>query len=82
MTGETCNPNSPFHTVDHPENVAAVFYAHMWGNAAWQAAYRNDLNARFGFDVVGHQAPAAQLERCEVFKLQRLPAWLPAADDP
>lgn len=46
---ETCNPNSPFHTVDHPENVAAVFYAHMWGNPAWQAAYRDALHQRFGF---------------------------------
>jgi hypothetical protein len=46
---ETCNPNSPFHTVDHPENVAAVFYAHMWGNPAWQAACRNALHQRLGF---------------------------------
>lgn len=46
---ETYNPNSPFHTVDHPENVAAVFYAHMWGNPAWQATYRDALNRRFGF---------------------------------
>lgn len=46
---ETCNPNSPFHTIDHPENVAAVFYVHMWGNPAWQAAYSNALNERFGF---------------------------------
>jgi hypothetical protein len=48
---ETYNPNSPFHTVDHPENVAAVFYAHMWGNPAWQAAYRNALRQRFGFST-------------------------------
>ena len=46
---ETYNPNSPFHTVDHPENVAAVFYAHMWGNPAWQAAYRSALDQRLGF---------------------------------
>ena len=46
---ETYNPNSPFHTVDHPENVAAVFYVHMWGNPAWQAAYRSALHQRFGF---------------------------------
>jgi hypothetical protein len=46
---ETYNPNSPFHTVDHPENVAAVFYAHMWGNPAWQATYRNALSERFGY---------------------------------
>lgn len=46
---ETCNANSPFHTVDHPENVAAVFYVHMWGNPAWQAAYRSALDERFGF---------------------------------
>jgi len=48
---ETYNPNSPFHTVDHPENVAAVFYAHMWGNPPWQAAYRNALHQRFGFST-------------------------------
>jgi aminoglycoside phosphotransferase (APT) family kinase protein len=48
---ETCNPNSPFHTVDHPENVAAVFYAHMWGNPAWQAAYRSALHQRLGFST-------------------------------
>ncbi len=46
---ETYNPNSPFHTIDHPENVAAVFYVHMWGNPAWQAAYRVALNERFAF---------------------------------
>jgi len=48
---ETYNPNSPFHTVDHAENVAAVFYAHMWGNPGWQAAYRNALHQRFGFST-------------------------------
>jgi len=48
---ETYNPNSPFHTIDHPENVAAVFYTHMWGNPAWQALYRNALNTRFGFST-------------------------------
>jgi hypothetical protein len=44
---ETWNPNSPFHTIDHPENVAAVFYVHMWGNPAWQTAYRATLSERF-----------------------------------
>src|SRR5207245_3216110 len=48
---ETYNLNSPFHTVDHPENVAAVFYAHMWGNPAWQAAYRKALQQRLGFSA-------------------------------
>jgi Phosphotransferase enzyme family len=46
---ETYNPKSPFHTVDHPENVAAVFYVHMWGNPGWQALYRDALNQRFGY---------------------------------
>jgi aminoglycoside phosphotransferase (APT) family kinase protein len=46
---ETYNPNSPFRTIDHPENVAAVFYAHMWGNPAWQATYCNALSERFGY---------------------------------
>ncbi len=50
---ETCNPNSPFHTVDRPENVAAVFYAHMWGNPSWQTAYRNALHQRLGFSTTG-----------------------------
>jgi aminoglycoside phosphotransferase (APT) family kinase protein len=48
---ETFNPGSPFHTIDHPENVAAVFYVHMWGNPSWQAAYRSALGARFGFSA-------------------------------
>lgn len=48
---ETCSPHSPFHTVDHPENVAAVCYAHMWGNPAWRAAYRDALHQRFGFSL-------------------------------
>jgi aminoglycoside phosphotransferase (APT) family kinase protein len=48
---ETYNPHSPFHTVDHPENVAAVFYAHMWGNPGWQTAYRSALHQRFGFST-------------------------------
>ena len=51
VDGETYNPNSPFHTVDHPENVAAVFYTHMWGNPAWQATYRNALSERFGYST-------------------------------
>jgi hypothetical protein len=46
---ETYNANSPFHTVDHPENVAGVLYAHMWGNPAWQAAYRDALHQQCGF---------------------------------
>jgi hypothetical protein len=46
---ETYNANSHFHTIDHPENVAAVFYVHIWGNPAWQAAYRDALNERFAF---------------------------------
>jgi aminoglycoside phosphotransferase (APT) family kinase protein len=48
---EAYNPNSPFHTVDHPENVAAVFYAHLWGNPPWQAACRTALDQRFGFST-------------------------------
>ncbi|MGH3304741.1 MAG: hypothetical protein ACRDOK_24355 [Streptosporangiaceae bacterium] len=49
---ETWNPNSPFHTIDHPENVAAVFYVHMWGNPAWQAAYHDALSKRFAFSEI------------------------------
>ncbi|MGH7666124.1 MAG: hypothetical protein ACREN1_02255 [Candidatus Dormibacteria bacterium] len=46
---ETYNPNSPFHTIDHLENVAAVFYVHMWGHPAWQAAFADALHDRFDF---------------------------------
>lgn len=49
---ETYSPNSPFHTIDHPENVAAVFYAHMWGNPAWQTAYLGALHDHFGYSSV------------------------------
>jgi len=48
---ETYNPNSPFRTVDHLENVAAVFHAHVWGNPAWQATYCNALSERFGYST-------------------------------
>jgi hypothetical protein len=67
---ETCNPNSPFHTIDHPENVAAVFYAHMWGNPAWQATYRNALNARFGFP------PASFAKGVVIAALELANMWL------
>lgn len=40
---ETWNDHSPFFTVDHPENVAAVMYVHMWGNPVWQTAFRRNL---------------------------------------
>ena len=53
---ETYGPNSPFHTVDHPENVAAVFYVHMWGNPAWQAAYRAALDEHPAFASAGGKA--------------------------
>ena len=31
--------------------MAAVFYADMWGNPAWQAAYRSALHQRLGFSA-------------------------------
>jgi hypothetical protein len=49
LTRRPANAKSPFHTIDHPENVAAVFYVHMWVNPAWQAAYRDALGERFAF---------------------------------
>lgn len=46
---ETWNPHSPFFLVDHPENVAAVQYVHMWGNPDWQTAFRAELSRVFSF---------------------------------
>jgi len=71
---ETYNPSSPFHTVDHPENVAAVFYAHMWGNPAWQAGYRNALDRRFGF------APASLAKGIVIQALELANMWLNDTD--
>ena len=42
--------NSPFYMVDHPENVAATIYVHMWGNQPWQIAFLDALLNRFDFD--------------------------------
>lgn len=47
---ETWNDHSPFFTIDHPENVAAVMYVHMWGNPKWQAAFRRSLFDDLGLD--------------------------------
>lgn len=41
---------SPFYMIDHPENVAAVFYAHMWGNPEWQNLYLKELQNGSSFD--------------------------------
>lgn len=48
---ETWNSHSPFFVVDHPENVAAVQYVHMWGNPEWQAAYLAELDRHFSFSA-------------------------------
>jgi Phosphotransferase enzyme family len=71
---ETCNPHSPFHTIDHPENVAAVFYAHMWGNPAWQAAYRDALHQRLGF------SPASFAKGVVIAALELANMWLNDTD--
>jgi len=71
---ETYNPNSPFHTIDHPENVAAVFYSHMWGNPAWQAAYRDALHQRFGF------SPASFAKGVVIQALELANMWLNNTD--
>lgn len=47
---ETWNDHSPFFVIDHPENVAAVMYVHMWGNPEWQTAYRDNLTSDLGLD--------------------------------
>jgi hypothetical protein len=71
---ETWNANSPFHTVDHPENVAAVFYVHMWGNPAWQAAYRSALSERFAF------SPASFAKGVVIQSLELASMWLNGSD--
>lgn len=47
---ETWNDHSPFFTIDHPENAAAVMYAHMWGNPVWQATFRHNLVNSLGMN--------------------------------
>jgi len=71
---ETWNPGSPFHTIDHPENVAAVFYVHMWGNPAWQAAYRAALSGRFAF------SPASFAKGVVIAALELASMWLNGTD--
>jgi aminoglycoside phosphotransferase (APT) family kinase protein len=71
---ETYNPNSPFHTIDHPENVAAVFYVHMWGNPAWQAAYRSALSERLAF------YPASFAKGVVIQALELASMWLNDTD--
>jgi hypothetical protein len=71
---ETWNPGSPFHTIDHPENVAAVFYVHMWGNPAWQAACRAALHARFAF------SPASFAKGVVIAALELARMWLNGTD--
>lgn len=46
---EVWNDHSPFFLIDHPENVAAVQYVHMWGNPRWQATFRDELDKHFSF---------------------------------
>jgi hypothetical protein len=71
---ETWNPGSPFHTIDHPENVAAVFDVHMWGNPAWQAAYRTACHARFAF------SPASFAKGVVIGALELASMWLNDTD--
>lgn len=56
---ETWNPHSPFYIVDHPENIAAVAYVHMWGNPVWQASYITELDSLFGFSEQAFQKGVA-----------------------
>lgn len=46
---ETWNDHSPFYILDHPENIAAVPFVHMWGDEPWQKAYQVELNKHFSF---------------------------------
>lgn len=46
---ETWNPHSPFYNVDHPENIAAVPFVHMWGNSKWREVYMRELEKHFAF---------------------------------
>jgi hypothetical protein len=71
---ETWNPSSPFHTIDHPENVAAVFYVHMWGNPAWQAAYRAALSERFAFSEISFA------KRVVIAALELARMWMTGTD--
>jgi hypothetical protein len=50
---ETWVANSPFYVLDHPENVAAVAFAHMWGNEPWRAAFARALAAHSGIERPG-----------------------------
>lgn len=50
---ETWNANSPFYVLDHPENVAAVAFVHMWGNEPWRAEFVRALEAHHGFERTG-----------------------------
>lgn len=50
---ETWNPHSPFYNIDHPENVAAVPFVHMWSNPRWRKAYVRELNRYFSFTEKG-----------------------------
>lgn len=52
---EVWNDHSPFYIIDHPENVAAVMYVHMWGNPQWQDEFKRQLDTHFGFDEASFQ---------------------------
>ena len=53
---ETWNENSRANVIDHPENVAAFCFVHMWGNPAWQESYVSGLRQRFSFNQSGFQS--------------------------
>ena len=44
---ETWNANSRANIVDHPENIAAFCFVHMWNNEPWQKNYVTELQKRF-----------------------------------
>lgn len=44
---ETWNVNSRANIIDHPENIAAYCFVHMWNNKEWQKNYVKELRNRF-----------------------------------
>ena len=67
---ETWCDNSPWYIVDHPENVAAIQFVHMWGNANWQQAYLLELRKLFDFQTesLNKAIVMKSLELAQIFR--------------
>jgi hypothetical protein len=46
---DTWSDKSRANIIDHPENVAAFCFVHMWSNPEWQKEYIRELKDHFGF---------------------------------